>query len=73
MCTCVNNVTLCFCLCQYNWCPANYIVIHREQGLTISNGDTFVCLVKLLMLAMKFFLLFDFSFSRYYNHEVAFH
>ena len=73
MCTCVNNVTLCFCLCQYNWCPANYIVIHREQGLTISNGDTFICLVKLLMLAMKLFLLFDFSFSHYYNHEVAFH
>ena len=36
-------------------------------------GDTFICLVKLLMLAMKLFLLFDFSFSYYYNHEVAFH
>ena len=36
-------------------------------------GDTFICLVKLLMLAMKLFVLFDFSFSHYYNHEVAFH
>ena len=27
-----------------------YVVIHREHGLSISNGDTFICLVKLLML-----------------------
>ena len=26
-----------------------YVVIHREHGLSISNGDTFICLVKLLM------------------------
>ena len=44
-----------------------------RSGLSISNGDTFICLVKLLMLAMKLFLLFDFSFNHYYNHEVAFH
>ena len=27
-----------------------YVVIHREHGLSISNGDTFISLVKLLVL-----------------------